>query len=99
MCFRKKAILMIHGFVGGCYDFNNLQNELQIYKKFDVYTYTLPAHDKLIVNNVKYKEWIAFDVLPFVHPIGGYGAVFCFDGNKRAYHGAFDLLAVGVGDR
>lgn len=58
MCFRKKAILMIHGFVGGSYDFGNFQNELQIYRKFDVFTYTLPAHDKFIVKDVKYKEWL-----------------------------------------
>ena len=58
MCFRKKAILMIHGFVGGCYDFNNFQNELQIYKKFDVFTYTLPAHEKFIIKDVKYQQWL-----------------------------------------
>lgn len=58
MFFRKKAILMIHGFVGGCYDFFNFQNELEIIKKFDVYTFTLPGHDKIIVNDVKYQEWI-----------------------------------------
>lgn len=58
MCFRKKAILMIHGFVGGSYDFNNFHNELQLERKFDVFTYTLPAHDKFIVKDVKYKEWI-----------------------------------------
>ena len=58
MFFRKKAILMIHGFVGGIYDFGNLHNELQLYKKFDVYTYTLPAHEKTIVKDVKYKEWL-----------------------------------------
>ena len=58
MSFRKKAILMIHGFVGGSYDFGNFHNELQINKKFDVFTYTLPQHDKTIVKDVKYKEWI-----------------------------------------
>ena len=58
MFFRKKAILMIHGFVGGCYDFNNFHNELQLYRKFDVFTFTLPAHDKIIVKDVKYKEWL-----------------------------------------
>lgn len=58
MCFRRKAILMIHGFVGGSYDFSNFHNELQTYRKFDVFTYTLPAHDKFIVKDVKYKEWI-----------------------------------------
>ena len=58
MCFRKKAILMIHGFVGGCYDYDNFQNELQLIKKFDVYTFTLPAHDKMIVKDVKYTDWL-----------------------------------------
>ena len=58
MCFRKKAILMIHGFVGGSYDFGNLHNELQTYKNFDVFTYTLPAHEKFIVKDVKYKDWL-----------------------------------------
>lgn len=58
MFFNKKAILMIHGFIGGCYDFDNFQNDLQTYKKFDVFTFTLPAHEKFIVNNVKQEEWI-----------------------------------------
>ena len=58
MCFKRKAILMIHGFVGGCYDFNNFHNELELYKKFDVFTFTLPQHDKTIVKDVKYQDWI-----------------------------------------
>ena len=58
MFFRKKAILMIHGFVGGCYDFGNFHNELQLCKKFDVYTFTLPAHQKTIVKDVTHKDWI-----------------------------------------
>ena len=49
---------MIHGFVGGNYDFGNLHNELQTYHNFDVFTYTLPAHEKFIVSDVKYHEWI-----------------------------------------
>ena len=52
MFFRKKAILMIHGFVGGCYDFDNFHNDLQLYKNFDVFTFTLPAHEQIIVNNM-----------------------------------------------
>lgn len=58
MYLRKKAILMIHGFVGGNYDFGSLHNELQLYKKFDVFTFTLPAHEKFIVSDVKYHQWI-----------------------------------------
>lgn len=55
---RKKAILFIHGFVGGTYDYNNFPNELQINKNFDVFSFTLPGHDKLIVKNVKYTQWL-----------------------------------------
>lgn len=58
MFFRRKAILMIHGFVGGCYDFGNFHNELELYKNFDVYTFTLPGHEKAIVKDVKYNDWI-----------------------------------------
>jgi esterase/lipase len=58
MFFKRKAILMIHGFVGGCYDFNNFHNELELYRKFDVFTFTLPAHDKFIVKDVKCQEWL-----------------------------------------
>lgn len=58
MFFKNKAILMIHGFVGGIYDFGSLHNELQLYRKFDVFTFTLPAHEKFIVNDVKHHEWI-----------------------------------------
>lgn len=58
MIIRRKAILFIHGFVGGTYDFGTFYNELEVYNNFDVYTYTLKSHNKIIVNNVKYQEWI-----------------------------------------
>ena len=58
MFLRKKAILFVHGFVGGIYDYDNFPNLLELYKKFDVFTFTLPGHDKLIVKNVKYTDWI-----------------------------------------
>lgn len=58
--FRKrKAILFIHGFVGGIYDFDNYPNELQVIKNFDVFTFTLPGHEKSTVKDVKYSEWIS----------------------------------------
>lgn len=57
MNFRK-AILLIHGFAGGCYDYGDLGNDLQLFRNFDVYTFTLPGHDKLIVNNVTKEDWI-----------------------------------------
>lgn len=58
MFFRRKAILMIHGFVGGTYDYGMLPTELELVRRFDVYTFTLPGHEKLIVKDVKHTDWI-----------------------------------------
>lgn len=59
MIFKnKKAILLIHGFAGGSYDYGELNNDLQLIKNFDVFTYTLPGHDKLIIKKVTEKDWI-----------------------------------------
>ena len=56
---NRIAVLFIHGFVGGNYDYANFPNELEVRKKFDVFTFTLPGHDKIIVKNVKFEEWIS----------------------------------------
>ena len=58
MFFRRKAILLIHGFVGGIYDYDSLPNELELIRNFDVFTFTLPSHEKIIVKDVKFEEWI-----------------------------------------
>lgn len=57
MIFRK-AILLIHGFAGGNYDYNTLANDLQLHFDFDVYTFTLPGHEKTIIKNVTRNDWI-----------------------------------------
>lgn len=57
MNFRK-AILLIHGFAGGSYDYGDFGNDLQLYRNFDVYTFTLPGHDKPKINNVTKEDWI-----------------------------------------
>lgn len=57
MLFRK-AILLIHGFAGGSYDYHTLANDLQLYKNFDVYTFTLPGHEKARIKNVTKEDWI-----------------------------------------
>ena len=57
MIFRK-AILLIHGFAGGNYDYDSLANDLQLYRNFDVYTFTLPGHDKTIIKDVTKEDWI-----------------------------------------
>ena len=57
MIFRK-AILLVHGFGGGIYDFGTLGNDLQMYLDFDVFTFTLPGHEKGYINNVTKDDWI-----------------------------------------
>ena len=56
MLFRK-AILIIHGFAGGCYDEEELANYLELNRAFDVYQFTLPGHDKSL-GKAKYQDWI-----------------------------------------
>lgn len=58
MILFRKAILLIHGFAGGNYDYSSLGNDLQLYRDFDVYTFTLPGHDKTIIKNVTSEDWI-----------------------------------------
>lgn len=57
MLFRK-AILLIHGFAGGNYDYNNLANDLQLHRNFDVYTFTLPGHEKIFIKDVTKEDWL-----------------------------------------
>lgn len=54
----RKAILLVHGFAGGNWDYGDLGNELQPYLDFDVYTFTLPGHDKSVISKVTYEDWI-----------------------------------------
>lgn len=54
----KKAILLIHGFAGGNYDYNSLGNDLELYNSFDVFTFTLPGHERMIIDKVTRKDWI-----------------------------------------
>lgn len=56
MIFRK-AILIIHGFAGGPWDEEELANNLQLYLDFDVYTFTLPGHDKHHMHKIKKEDW------------------------------------------
>ena len=58
MILFRKAILIIHGFAGGTYDQEKLANFLEKNSKFDVYTFTLPGHEKWSFKTVKYQEWV-----------------------------------------
>jgi esterase/lipase len=54
----RKAILLIHGFAGGCYDYGDFPNDLESHKNFDVYTFTLPGHEKFLINKVSKDDWL-----------------------------------------
>ena len=58
MIFFRKAVLIIHGFAGGTYDEEFLANYLEKDWKFDVYSFTLPSHEKRKISSVKYEDWI-----------------------------------------
>ncbi|HOZ54128.1 MAG TPA: alpha/beta fold hydrolase [Bacilli bacterium] len=58
MIIFRKAILIIHGFAGGTYDEEGLDNYLELDRKFDVFSFTLPGHDKTIIKNVTRNDWI-----------------------------------------
>lgn len=55
---KRIAILIIHGFAGGIYDQEDLANSLELINKFDVYSFTLPGHDKYILNDITKDDWI-----------------------------------------
>ena len=55
--FKRKAILIVHGFAGGTYDQEYLANFLELERSFDVYTFTLPGHDEIDYNITK-EDWI-----------------------------------------
>ncbi|MBS7020292.1 MAG: alpha/beta fold hydrolase [Firmicutes bacterium] len=58
MIFQKKAILFIHGFSASYYENEYFLNSLQKHHELDVYTFTLPGHERPLMRKVKYEEWI-----------------------------------------
>jgi esterase/lipase len=57
MC-KRKAILIIHGLAGGTYDEENLARHLEVNKRFDVFSFTLPGHDVKDRRLATCSEWI-----------------------------------------
>lgn len=55
---NKRAILFIHGFAGGIYDFNELINDLELSGLFDTYCFTMKRHGNLVINKIKKDDWI-----------------------------------------
>ena len=69
----RKAILVIHGFVGTLYDNEYLTNYLNLDRKFDVFAKTLPGHHTNDnYQKVEYSEWLKF-VDSWVEEIINYG--------------------------
>ena len=57
----KKAMLIIHGFVGSTYDNEYLANYLELDDRFKVFTNTLPGHYLFANYQIgKYEEWVNF---------------------------------------
>ena len=57
----RKAVLIIHGFVGSLYDNEYLMNYLKFDHKFDVFARTLPGHHETYsYQKVEYMDWIKF---------------------------------------
>ena len=54
----RKAVLIIHGFAGGTYDQEVLANFLELNRKLDVYTFTLPGHDVKSSEKATCSSWI-----------------------------------------
>lgn len=54
----KKAVLIIHGFMGETSKMEYLSNYIELNTNIDSYTFTLPGHDKPSLKDVKYEEWI-----------------------------------------
>lgn len=52
----KKAVLIIHGFGGGCYDEESISTYLEL-NGFHVFQFTLPGHDRTMFQHVTKEEW------------------------------------------
>lgn len=52
----RKAVLIIHGFAGGTYDEEYLSTYLEL-NGFDVYTFTLPGHERALFNHATRNDW------------------------------------------
>lgn len=57
MILYRKAVLLIHGFVGSTKDLEPLFFDLNHLMKFDVYNFLLPGHDE-VKYDVKYTDWL-----------------------------------------
>ncbi len=69
----KKAILIIHGFVGSLYDNEYLMNYLELDSKFKVFSKTLPGHHRCDnYQHVEYDSWIRF-CEAWIEELIGYG--------------------------
>lgn len=52
----KEAVLIIHGFAGGCYDEESISTYLELHG-YHVFQFTLPGHDKKMFQHVTREDW------------------------------------------
>ena len=71
MILRRKAILIIHGFVGTTKDEEALFYYLNHFRKYDVYNFVLKGHDR-VTNDISYQDWIE-DAENHLEKIKSYG--------------------------
>lgn len=71
MILMRKAVLIIHGFVGTTKDEEALFYYLNHHKKYDVYNFVLKGHDR-ITSNISYQDWID-DACSHLEKIINYG--------------------------
>ncbi|MDD3392737.1 MAG: alpha/beta fold hydrolase [Bacilli bacterium] len=74
--FKKTAILFIHGFSATFSDNEYLINYLQKYSEYDVLTFTLPGHDKMIMTKVDYRKWIEYSEKEFNNLLDNYQKIY-----------------------
>ena len=56
--FRRIAVLIIHGLAGGTYDEEPLANFLELNRRLDVFSFTLPGHDVKDKRKATMEAWI-----------------------------------------
>lgn len=54
----KKAVLIIHGFMGEISEVEYLSNYIKLNSNIDAYSFSLPGHNKHTLKSVKYEDWI-----------------------------------------
>lgn len=72
----KKAVLVIHGFGADIYENKYIVEYLKKDKHYDIYDFTLPGHEKAVIEKVKYQDWIDESKKQLENLINNYKSVY-----------------------